>query len=116
VQIPPLRDSDPHGTALDDRQPIFVSTVSDGSDFTVVLAVEGRVNVSGYAGLELSYPDGTVVSVLTEADGRYRLVLPVDRRDDFARAFGVLTARDSAGRVLATSPVGSVAAWRARNG
>jgi hypothetical protein len=116
VQIPPLRDSDPHGTALDDRQPIFVSTVSDGSDFTVVLAVEGRVNVSGYAGLELSYPDGTVVSVPTEADGRYRLVLPVDRRDDFARAFGVLTARDSAGRVLATSPVGSVAAWRARNG
>lgn len=111
VSVPPLRDDD--DSTFDERQPIFVSTVSDGSDFTLLLGIEGRVNISGYATLELAYPDGTMVAIPTEVDGSYRFDLPTDRRDDFARAFGVLTARDSNGRPVATAPVASVAAWRA---
>jgi hypothetical protein len=53
--------------------------------------------------------------VPTDTDGSYRFDLPRARRDEFARSFGVLTARDAAGRALGTAPVGSVAAWRARN-
>jgi hypothetical protein len=53
--------------------------------------------------------------VPTDTDGSYRFDLPRARRDDFARSFGVLTARDAAGRALGTAPVGSVAAWRARD-
>ncbi len=113
VSVPPLRDDD--DAKLDEKQPIFVSTVSDGSDFTLVLGIEGRVNVNGFATLELTYPDRTTVAIPT-THGSYRFNLPTDRRDDFARAFGVLTARDSSGRPLATAPVASVAAWRARNG
>jgi len=113
VQVPPLRDND--GEKLDRRQPIFVSTLSDSHDFTLVLGIEGRVNVTGYHTLELTYPDGTVVTIPTKPDGTYRFALPADRRGDFARAFGVLTARDTTGGTIATAPVASVAAWRARN-
>ena len=116
VTVPPLRDDDPRGTAHDRAQPIFVSTVSDGRDLTLVLGIEGRVNVADYATLELSYPDGTAVAVPTAADGRYDFRLPAQRRGDFARDFGVLTARAADGRTLATAPVGSVAAWRQRTG
>lgn len=113
-RLPPLRDD--YDAKLDEKQPIFVSTVSNGSDFTLVLGIEGRVNVNGFTTLELAYPDGTTVAIPTKFDGSYRFDLPTDRRDDFARAFGVLTARDPNGRPLATAPVASVAAWRARNG
>ena len=116
VNIPPLRDNDPDGTAVDRQQPIYVSTISDGTDFTQVLGIDGRVNLPGYATLELAYPDGARVRVPTGTDGSYRFDLPRARRADFARSFGVLTARDAAGRALGTAPVGSVAAWRARNG
>ena len=116
VNIPPLRDNDPDGTAFDRQQPIYVSTISNGTDFTQVLGIEGRVNLPGYATLELTYPDGTRARVPTDTDGSYRFDLPRARRDDFTRSFGVLTARDAAGRALGTAPVGSVAAWRARNG
>ncbi|MEP7019036.1 MAG: hypothetical protein ABI808_00180 [Pseudonocardiales bacterium] len=112
VRVPPLRDD---GAKLDDRQPIFVSTMSDGTDLTLLLGIEGRVNVAGSVSLDLTYPDGTVATISTRSDGTYRVTLPADRRDDFARAFGVLTARDADGRALATAPVGSVAAWRAHN-
>ncbi len=112
VRVPPLRDDDGQ---LDQRQPIFVSTVSDGDHLTLVLGIEGRVNAKGYATLDLTYPDGTVTAITTRPDGSYRYDLPAKRRGDFARAFGVLTARDADGRVVATAPVASVAAWRARN-
>jgi hypothetical protein len=112
VRVPPLRDD---GEQRDQRQPIFVSTISDGHDLTLVLGIEGRVNVKGYATLHLTYPDGTTTAIPVGQDGTYRYDLPTNRRDDFARAFGVLTARDTEGRVVATAPVASVAAWRARN-
>ena len=115
IQVPPLRDNDPQGNALDRQQPIYVSTISDASDFTLVFGIEGEVNLPGYTTLELTYPDGTVVRIPTDAHGRYHLNLPPARRDDFIRSFGVLTARNAAGHALGTAPVGSVAAWRARN-
>jgi hypothetical protein len=87
--IPPLRDTDPKGTAFDRKQPIYVSTISDDSDFTLVLGIEGRVNIPRYATLELTYPDGTVIRIPTDADGRYSFEFPRARRDDFARSFGV---------------------------
>ena len=43
--VPPLRDEDPDGTAHDNAQPVFVSTISTGDDLTLVLGVEGSVNV-----------------------------------------------------------------------
>ena len=113
VRVPPLRDTGDEN--LDQRQPIFLSTRSDDNDLTLLLGIEGRVNVQGYTTLELSYPDGTVAAIPTQPDGTYRYDLPAGRQRDFARAFGVLTARDASGRTIATAPVASVAAWRARN-
>jgi len=115
VQVPPLRDDDPQGNAHDKQQPIYVSTISDATDFTLVFGIEGQVNLPGYATLELAYPDGTVVRIPIDAHGGYHFNLPPDRRDDFTRSFGLLTARNAAGKALGTAPVGSVAAWRARN-
>ena len=115
VPVPPLRDSDPQGNAHDQQQPIYVTTISNGTDLTLVFGIEGQVNLLGYTTLELTYPDGTVVRIPTDLHGRYHFTLPPDRRDDFTRSFGVLTARNAAGKALGTTPVGSVAAWRARN-
>src|SRR5207247_802154 len=47
----------------DQDQPLFVSTISDGSDFTRVLGVEGQVNVPGADSLTFTYPDGTTLDV-----------------------------------------------------
>jgi hypothetical protein len=111
AQVPPLRDDDPLGTAHDDQMPIFVATVSDGSDFTLVLAVRGRVNLPA-DGLVLRYPDGSRQAIPLDAEGRFDLRLPAARQDDFARTPGRLIAtRD--GKVVATAPVQSVAAARA---
>jgi hypothetical protein len=115
VPVPPLRDNDPQGNAHDRQQPIYISTISDATDFTLVFGIEGQVNLPGYTTLELTYPDGSVVRIPTDTHGGYNFSLPPDRRDDFARSFGVLTARNAAGQALDTAPVGSVAAWRARN-
>ena len=60
LAVPPLRDEDPDGTALDNAQPVFVSTISTGDDLTLVLGVEGSVNAAGATTLELDYPDGTI--------------------------------------------------------
>jgi hypothetical protein len=84
-----------------------------GNDLTLVLGVEGQVNVTGYDTLDLTYPGGTVVRIPTEAAGRYHFRLPAGHRGDFARSFGALTARAADGHPLATAPVSSVAAWRA---
>ena len=113
VRVPLLRDTSDEN--LDQQQPIFLSTRSDDDDLALLLGIEGRVNVPGYTTLELTYPDGTVATIPTQSDGTYRYDLPAGRQRDFARAFGVLTARDAGGRTIATAPVASVAAWRARN-
>jgi hypothetical protein len=99
--------------ASDELQPIFVSTISDQSDFTKVLGVEGTVNVAGAESLELVYPDGTRVDVPLRADGSYRIELPSDRVDDLYRIPGELIARDGSGKVLARARVAAVAYWRA---
>lgn len=112
--VPPLQDD--AAQHPDDAQPLFVSTVSDGDDFSVVRAIQGHVNVDDFAALSLTYPDGTEVAVPVRADGSYSYNIPRAREHDFARAFGQLTASDSDGHVLATAPVASVAAWRAHEG
>jgi hypothetical protein len=109
LQVPPLRDDDPDGTAHDRDQPIFVSTISDGNDLSLVLGVEGSVNVQGAVSLELQYPDGTTTPIAIGADGSYRFDLPADRRADFADSVGHLIARDAGGEVTATAVVSSVA-------
>jgi hypothetical protein len=115
VAVPPLHDDDPNGTAHDSTQPVVVMTISDGSDYALLLGLEGRVNAPGATRLDLRYPDGTTVAVALAPDGSYRFMIPPDRRDAFGRAAGSLVASDAAGHVLATAPVASVAYWRARN-
>jgi hypothetical protein len=112
IDVPPLLDDDPTGTAHDHSQPIFVSTISDGRDLTLVLGVEGSVNVAGASTLELQYPDGSVTPIAMAADGSYRLALPAVRQADFATAWGQLVARDTNGSVVASTTFSSVANTR----
>jgi hypothetical protein len=112
--VPPLRDDDPLGTAHDDA-PIVSSTISDGHDLTLVLGIEGRVNVSPPVRLTLRYPDGTTIDVRVAADGTFHLMLPAARQDDFATRPGLLKVIEH-GDVVGTTPVGSVAYWRGRDG
>jgi hypothetical protein len=114
VAVPPLRDDDPAG-AHDQAQPIFVSTISSEHDLTLVLGLEGSVNVADAATLELQYPDGTVTPITLAADHSYRFILPDDRQSDFANAFGQLIARDANATTVATTSISSVANHR-RNG
>lgn len=115
VHVPALRDDDPRGTAHDGKDPLVLTTTSDGEDLTRVLGIQGRVNLSGVITLQLSFPDGTMLAVPVAADGTYRVALPADRQDDFASAPGTLVALRE-GEVVASRPVLSVAGWRARNG
>ena len=108
-QVPPLADDDPTGTVHDAEQPIFVSTISDGQDLTLVLGIEGSVNVEEATTLELQYPDGATIDVPLATDGSYAFTLPPERQTDFAAATGQLVARDGNGAVVATAPVSSVA-------
>ena len=109
VPVPPLRDDDPTGTKLDRLQPIFVSTISNGDDLTLLLGVEGSVNVAGAVSLEVQYPDGTATAIPIAPDGSYHFVVPTERQHDFASASGHLVARDAAGDIVATVTVTSVA-------
>jgi hypothetical protein len=109
--VPAVRQDDVE--AQDRQQPIFVSTISEGSDLTKVLGVEGSVNVRGAASLELRYPDGTTTEIPLNPDGTYRLDLPAERQDDLFERPGVLTVRDADGHVLAKAYVAAVAYQRA---
>ena len=88
LAVPPLRDEDPDGTAHDNAQPVFVSTISSGDDLTLVLGVEGSVNAAGATTLELDYPDGTATEIALASDGSYRFMIPPDRQSDFATVIG----------------------------
>ena len=109
VAVPPLLDDDPDGTAHDAAQPIFVSTISNGQDLTLVLGIEGSVNVAGVTTLELRYPDGTITPIALAADHSYRITLPTERQTDFATAWGRLVARDVDRTIVATASFSSVA-------
>lgn len=95
--------------------PIETDLLSDGSDFTKLLGVRGRVNAKGAARLELTYPDGTVTRVPLHGR-RYRVDFPAARRDDFARASGEIAAYSASGRQIAKRAVYSVAAWHREHG
>ena len=109
LAVPPLRDEDPDGTALDRAQPVFVSTISTGDDLTLVLGVEGSVNAKGATTLELQYPDSTTADIALSPDGSYRFMIPPDRQSDFASSSGRLIARDASGQVVASVSFSSVA-------
>lgn len=109
--VPPSDFTDPRDA--DRRQPIFVSTISTHDDFTKVLGVEGRVNLSGAATLELRYPDGTTVAVALDHEGRYHYDVPTARRGDLFDEPGWLIARDPSGNEIARARVAAVAYWRA---
>ena len=109
--VPPLRDDDPAG-ALDKAQPIFVSTISSEHDLTLVLGVEGSVNIAEAATLELQYPDGTSTPITLAADRSYQFMLAPERHSDFAQAWGQLVARDADGATVATTSFSSVANLR----
>ncbi len=111
--VPAVKQDDVE--AQDRLQPIFVSTISGGSDLTKVLGVEGSVNVEGAASLELRYPDGATVEIPLNPDGTYRFDLPAERQGDLFPKPGLLTARNANGKVLATSPVAAVAYWRSHS-
>ena len=99
----------PDGTALDSKQPVFVSTISAGDDLTLVLGVEGSVNIAGATSLTLEYPDGTTTDVTVRPDGSYHFMIPAERQSDFASAWGKLVARDAGGQVVASVSFSSVA-------
>ena len=113
--VPPLTDDDPSGTVGEHAQPIFVSTISDGTDLTLVRGIEGRINIAATT-LTLRYPDGTTTPIDLADDGTYRYDVPTEHQHDFAARAGVLVASDANGSELATTPVGSVAYWRSVNG
>lgn len=98
----------------DANQPIYVSTISTQSDFTMVLGIEGHVNVGDAVSLELRYPDGTVADVPLDTDGSYRYDLPTERQDDLFARPGELVALDARGHELAVQPVAAVAFYRAQ--
>jgi hypothetical protein len=100
------------GGPRDQDQPLFVSTISDGSDFTKVLGVEGSVNVKGAVSLTFTYPDGTAMDVPLRSDGSYRFDIPPGRQGDLYRSPGTLVARDADGKIVAQAPVAAVAYWR----
>lgn len=110
ADVPATDFADPE--ASDAREPIFVSTISTHRDYTLVLGIEGSVNVPGARTLELRYPDGSTADVPLDADGDYRFRLPAARRDDLASAPGTLIAHDADGDVIARRSVASVAYWR----
>jgi hypothetical protein len=107
--VPALADVPPPDSA---RPPVEMTTVSDGDDLTLVLAVEGTARRPVVAMLELTFPDGEVVPVAVQADGTFRYDLPADRRDDLDGAPAHLLARDAARHVVDDTPVASVAYWR----
>ncbi|MEO8267223.1 MAG: hypothetical protein ABI706_17105 [Ilumatobacteraceae bacterium] len=109
LAVPPLRDEDPDGTALDRAQPVFVSTISTGDDLTLVLGVEGSVNAAGATTLELEYPGGTSAGIALAPDGSYRFMIPPDRQSDFESSSGKLIARDASGQIVASVSFSSVA-------
>jgi hypothetical protein len=97
----------------DDREPLYVSTHSDESDFTKVYGLEGHVSAPGAVELELDYGDGTRAAIPIRSDGSYEYRLPANRVDDFMRP-RTLVARDAEGRVVASATVAAVAYWRGR--
>lgn len=113
--VPALLDDDPTGDRYDTIAPLFVSTISDDSDFTKVLGVEGRLNAPGAERLEIVYPDGGAYEIPLNADRSYRYMLPQDRIDDLHDKPATIRALDANGDVVATAPVASVSYWRARN-
>jgi hypothetical protein len=94
VQVPPLADDGGAGALL---APISVNTISNGDDLTLVLGVDGRVQVPGVATLELVFPDGTTVPIALAPGGSYSYTFPVDAQDDLRSAPATLIARDAAG-------------------
>ncbi|HKR98996.1 MAG TPA: hypothetical protein VJU79_05730 [Candidatus Dormibacteraeota bacterium] len=107
VQIPAAGDETPPPA------PIDATTISDASDFTLVLGVEGTVNAAGATSLTLQLPDGSDLAVPLHADHTFRLDLPPALQRAFATRPGELIARDAAGRVVGTTMIESVAAARA---
>jgi hypothetical protein len=97
----------------DERNPLFVSTRSDESDFTKVYGLEGHVSATGAVELELDYGDGTSAPIPIQQDGSYEYTVPAGRVDDFMQP-KMLLARDRTGRVVASAPVAAVAYWRGR--
>ena len=108
ASVPAVAPDDPNA---DSRQPIFVSTISNGGDLTQVLGVEGTVNVAGAQRLEFDYPDGTTVTVPFGAGGTYRFDIPKARQGDLYASPGMLIAFDGQGHQVATAPVAAVAYW-----
>ncbi len=115
IAVPPLRDEDPTGTAHDANTPFTLMTTSDGDDLTLILGINGRVNIPGDVRLHAVFPDGSRIGVPVDSDGHYRLMLSPDRRDDFATTPGHLVANVDGERV-ASRPIASVAWWRAHAG
>ena len=111
AHIPPTDFSDP--VEQDAKQPIFVSTISVQNDLTLVLGIEGNVNVEGAVSLELRYPDGAIVDIPLTGGGHYRYDLPASRTGDLFEQPGMLVARDASGEELAVARVAAVAFWRA---
>ena len=102
------------GPARLSRGPIRdVTTRSDSSDFTLVLGVDGQVDPSRVARLELRWPDGSVSRVAVNPRGSFGYAFPASRFHDLANAVATLVAYNAGGAVVDSEPITSVAANRA---
>jgi hypothetical protein len=111
----PAIGEEPAGPIVDNA-PITVDTISNGSDFTKVYGVRGRVNAKGAVTLEFRYPDGKIVQVPLDEDGNYSFDIPKARQGDLFASPGTLIARDRKGHEVASVPVAAVAFWRTHGG
>lgn len=97
----------------DSEQALYVSTLSDQSDFTIVRGIEGVVGDPGAVALELRYDDGTRVEIPLSSQRTYRYDIPAERQQSFM-SVQTLVALDASGTVVAERPVAAVAYWRQR--
>jgi hypothetical protein len=116
VEVPVPAIGEEPATPAEDTAPITVDTISDGSDFTKVLGVRGKVNADGAVSLRFRYPDGTTIDVPVKADGSYTFDIPTARQGDLFDAPGTLIALDADGQQVASVPIAAVAFWRAHQG
>jgi hypothetical protein len=97
-------------------EPLTLELISGDGDLTRVVSVYGTVTVPGAAAVRLLFPDGTAAEVAVGPDGRYELMLPVDRQADLADRPGRVVALDAAGHELASRAVAAVSWWRSHEG
>ena len=89
---------------------VDVTTRSDASDLTQVLAIDGVLRDPLPASLELRYESRDSVDIPVAADGSFHYDVPREREGDFMTPRRLI-GRDEQGRIVFERPVAAVAYW-----